>query len=312
MKKYLGVDISKSELYLSHNAQVEVIVNTSKAIKAWIAKNPFSKEVIWVYEPTGGYEQCLKQTLSMLNLLQHCVHANHIRYYAKARGILAKTDKVDAKVIEKYAKDFDLSEKVVSEYNEELQSLLQRREQLIQMRRQEKNRLETTRNKAMKKQIEKHIKYLDEQIKVLDQLIDDEISKNELLSKQRALYESVPGIGRQASAQLVAHLPELMTHEAKVLAALVGVAPINRDSGQFIGRRRTYGGRSKIRSALYMSILSAMKYNPLIKAMYDRLRKSGKPAKVAIVACIRKLLMILKSIAVRQTPWVDHHSVQNT
>ncbi len=311
MKKYIGVDIGKSELYLSHNAVVEIIKNSSEAIKKWISKNSYANDAIWVYEPTGGYEHELKQTLHKLNLLQNCVHANHIRYYAKARGILAKTDKVDARVIEGYAMDFDLSEKAVAEYNEKLQALMQRREQLIQMRRQEKNRLESTRDKAMRQLIEKHIKHLDTQIKELDVLIDAEISKDDSLSKQRALYESVPGIGKQASAQLVAHLPELLTHETRVLSALVGVAPINRDSGKFIGKRHTYGGRSKVRSALYMSILSAMKHNRVIKEMYTRLCKAGKPKKVAIVACIRKLLMILKSIAVRQTPWVDQYSAQN-
>lgn len=305
MIDYIGVDIGKRDLFLAYQGQVEVIRNDAKSLARWVVEHPEMSSALWVYEPTGGYEYILKTFLSERGLSQHCVHANHIRHYAKARGILAKTDRVDAKMIKRYAEDFALTEQPETVQHTEIQAVLKRREQVVQMRKQEKNRLESTHDKAMQLLVKKHIKHLDKEVSMLDTLLDEQISKDEALSKQRALYESVPGIGRQVSAQLVLNLPELLTHDSKVLAALVGVAPMNRDSGQFRGHRYTCGGRHKVRCALYMSILSAIRYNREIKKFYTRLKATGKPSKVAMVACMRKLLMILKSIAVRQTPWVD-------
>ena len=308
MKNYVGVDIGKSDLFLSHQGHVVKIVNTKKALSQWVSSNSFSKSAVWVYEPTGGYEHLLKEFLIDQSIPQNCVHANHIRYYAKARGILAKTDKVDSKVIERYAEDFRVMANENIKSHTKLQALMLRREQVIQMRRQEKNRLENMPDKSMQQLIKRSIKLLDKQIARLDALSDEEINNDETLAKLRKLYESVPGVGKQASIQLVINLPELLTHEAKVLSALVGVAPISRESGSFQGKRSTIGGRSKVRSALYMSILSAMRFNPVIRQFYQKLRAAGKPGKVAIVACMRKLIMILKSIATRQTPWSDEYS----
>jgi transposase len=305
MKTYVGIDIGKLDLHLSYQGEVAKIQNTKKALAKWLTSNATAKSAIWVYEPTGGYEYCLREFLLDDAIAQNCIHANHIRYYAKARGILAKTDKVDAKVIKRYAEDFRVESNESIKKNNKLQALMLRREQVIQMRRQEKNRLENTYDKSIQQLINRHIGLLEKQVAKLDLLIDEKINEDTALANQRKLYESVPGIGKQASAQLVVNLPELLTHEAKVISALVGVAPISRDSGKFQGKRSTCGGRSKVRSVLYMSILSAMRYNPVIKQFYQRLRAVGKPGKVAIVACMRKLLMILKSIAVRQTPWVN-------
>lgn len=307
MENYLGVDIGKADLFLSHKGKVEKISNNERSLKRWLTRNPHTKSAIWVYEPTGGYEYCLREFLLDESVKQNCIHANHIRYYAKARGILAKTDRVDAQVIERYAEDFHVTPNENIKRNNKLHSLMLRREQVIQMRRQEKNRLENMPDKGMQKLIKQHTQLLDRQVDKLDKLIDEEINKDDFLANQRKLYESVPGIGKQASAQLVTNLPELLTHDVKVLSALVGVAPISRDSGSFTGKRNTSGGRSKVRSALYMSVLSAMRCNPVIKQFYERLKAAGKPSKVAMVACIRKLIMIMKSIAVRQTPWSDEY-----
>lgn len=306
MTDYIGVDVGKHNLFLSHNGQVEAIDNDTKSLARWLKQQPQAQSATWVYEPTGGYEYRLKEFLAKRKLLQCCAHANYIRHYAKARGILAKTDRVDAAVIENYAKDFSITGQLETLENTQARAVLKRREQVIQMRQQEKNRLESTYDKAMQHLVKKHIAQLTKDIAKLDELMEEYISKDETLSKYKALYESVPGIGRVVSTQLVLNLPELVTHDSKALAALVGVAPINRDSGKLKGHRYIGGGRHNIRCALYMSVLSAMRHNCEIKKFYTRLKAAGKPSKVAMVACIRKLLMILKSIAIRQTPWVDN------
>ena len=306
MKNYIGVDVGKNELYLSvKDEDVVSIPNNSNEIKKWIERNELPSDAIWVYEPTGGYEQTLKHVLLELSLPQCCVHANHIRYYAKARGIAAKTDKIDAKIIQGYAKDFDVEARNIKEDNPILRGLSIRREQLIKMRRIEKNQREHGADVSIKKMIDAHIKQLTDQLEEVEELIESEIAKDDALSKQRDLYESVPSIGRTTANHLVVYLPELLTHDANSLSALVGVAPMNRDSGGYQGKRKTVGGRSRVRGALYMAVISAIRCNPEIARFYERLKSKGKPAKVALIAAMRKLLTILRSIAVRQTPWVD-------
>ena len=307
MNQYVGIDVGKLDLYLSYEGQVTKVTNTPKSLEAWLSKNTMAQSAVWIYEPTGGYEYTLRHFLIKQGVGQRCVHANHIRYYAKSKGILAKTDKIDAQVIESYAQDNQLEANETVKEHSKIQALMKRRDQVIQMRRQEKNRLENTYDKWISSSILRSIKLLDKQISKLDGLIDKQIEAVEELKNQRELYESVPGIGQQASAQLTVNLPELLTHENKVIASLVGVAPVCRDSGKYRGHRSTFGGRSGLRSVLYMCVLSAIRYNPVIKEFYQRLRNKNKPAKVAIVACIRKLLMMLKSIAVRKTPWEEHY-----
>lgn len=197
MKNYIGVDVGKAELYLSiADEKVISIPNDRAKIKNWIEKKGLPIDAIWIYEPTGGYEQTLKHVLLDLSLPQRCVHANHIRHYAKARGIAAKTDKIDAKVIQRYAKDFHVEAQNIKKDNPILRGLSIRREQLIKMRKMEKNQGEHGADVSIKKMIDAHIKQLTDQLEEVEELIESEIAKDDVLLKQRDLYESVPSIGR--------------------------------------------------------------------------------------------------------------------
>lgn len=241
---------------------------------------------------------CLEQN----NLPHRRVHANHVRAYAKASGIEAKTDKIDAKVLAEFAIRMEMKAKPEKQQFEALKGLLTRREQLIGMRMQEKNRLDTC-DKLVGKWISKNIEQLTKQIEQIEKAIDEEVDKDDGIKKLYTLYSSIPGIGRITGLQLIVDLPELLVSHEKTLAALVGLAPWNRDSGKTRGRRRTRGGRTRIRGLLYMAALVAARCNPEIKAYYKKLKGKGKATKVALIAVAHKLLKILRSIAQRQTPW---------
>jgi transposase len=309
---YVGVDIGKLECAIAFEQEVQMIPHTPGAILKWIEEHPSARQAIWVYEPTGGYERTLVNTLLDHAIVCYRAHANRIRDYAKAVNVLAKTDKIDARVILQFAKQFTPEPNVVTrdQQQEKLRAFSARREQLIKIRREKKNRRETTHDADMLKTIKQMLKHVQEQIDTLDRQIGKLIESDKVLLKTARLYQSVPGIGKVTAYELVILLPELLTDDVRTLAALVGVAPFNRDSGAHRGRRQTRGGRSRVRSALYMAVLSAMRHNTAIKAFCDRLRAAGKPTKVAMVAGMRKLLMILKSIIIRQTPWVDQLSTQ--
>ena len=230
-------------------------------------------------------------------------HANHVRSFAKASGLSAKTDEIDARVITEYAIRMSIEAKPEIKRNEALKALLTRRKQLIDMRLQEKNRLDTC-DKMLGKWISKNIKNLSKQIEQVEEAIDDEVNKDKETKKLYELYSSVPGIGKVTGLQIIVDLPELLVENDKTLAALVGLAPWNHDSGRMSGRRRTRGGRTQIRGLLYMAALVAARCNADLKAFYKKLKSKGKASKVALIAVAHKLLIILRSIAQRQTPWV--------
>lgn len=181
-------------------------------------------------------------------------------------------------------------------------SLLSRRRQLIEMRVMEQNRLKTA-GKTMQTRIEKHLTWLNEEITAIDQEISDFIQNTPSWAEKDELIQSVPGIGKVTARTLLAEMPELGTIDRKKVAALVGVAPFNRDSGRLQGKRHIYGGRSEVRSVLYMATISATRFNPVIKTFYERLLKAGKEKKVAIVACMRKLLTIINAMLRHNKPW---------
>lgn len=307
MKTIIGIDVGKSELFIYWNHKTISILNSYKAIALWLRQNKKQLKECYLiaFEATGGYETELKRTLNKAGIPYRMVHANHVRNFAKANGVLAKTDKIDAKIIAEYAIAMNISPEMRSEENIDLKALLDRREQMVRTRSQEKNRLEKPSSMIMGKSIKKHIAWLTKEIKQLERDIKSKVKRNAKLSNLVNLYQSIPGVGLLTSLHLISNLPELEISSSKTLSALVGVAPFNRDSGKIRGKRYIRGGRGRIRSYLYLSALSAIRYNPLIREFYNRLRRKGKPGKVALVASMRKLLSIVKSITERQTPWIN-------
>ncbi len=307
METIVGIDVGKRELFIHWNKKTVLILNTYKTINHWLKQNKkqLCSVSLFAFEATGGYEANLKKALHKNKLPYRMVHANHVRNFAKANGILAKTDHIDAKVIAEYASTMKVVPKEVSEEYKELKAVLDRRDQLVGIRTQEKNRLEKPIGKLMQKSTKKHIAWLSKEIKQLEDEIKKQLKENIKLNKLSNLYQSIPGIGLLTSLRLITDLPELKSSSAKSLSSLVGVAPFNRDSGKMRGKRRIRGGRGRVRSYLYLSVLSAIRYNSLIKGFYLKLRQKGKPGKVALVASMRKLIHIVKSITDRQTPWVE-------
>jgi transposase len=305
MKMIIGIDVSKKDLAIHYNDVDSVIANSEVALEAFIANHPQSREVVWVFEPTGGYERVMKRYLLAQKIGSHQVHANRVRDYAKSCGIFAKTDKIDARVIAMYAKERGLeAQNELPVGDEKLQALVQRRDQLIEMLKQENNRLETLDDVTAKSSIKEHIKWLEKQIKAIEIALNARVQDVPELKAQDALFQSVPGIGKVTAWQLLAHLPELATQDIKPLTALVGLAPISKDSGTMSQQRHIRGGRKMVRNVLYMAAISAIRCNPLLKLFYQRLKARGKASKVALVAVMHKLLSILRSIALRGTPWV--------
>lgn len=304
MKEVIGVDVGKKELSMHIKGADYVIVNSEAGLERFIKAHPQSLESLWVFEPTGGYERMMKVYLKAEKIDYHQVHANRVRHYAKSCGVFAKTDKIDARMIAMYAKERGLSaQNEVPEGDEQVQALVQRREQLIEMLKQETNRLEGVYHPLSKRSVQQHIKWLKKQIVVAEKELGRVVKMSETLATQTQLYESVPGVGKVTAWQLVAHLPEIKTHDFNSLAALVGLAPMNKDSGTLKAGRHICGGRQSIRNVLYMAALTARRFNAPLKLFYERLRARGKPVKVALVAVMRKLLGILRSIAQRGTPW---------
>ncbi|MBS0626593.1 MAG: IS110 family transposase [Verrucomicrobia bacterium] len=301
----IGIDVGKYELVVYCDGQYITLKNDKKDIHNWMKKDKtiLNNIRLIVYEPTGGYERELQKSLDLYKLPYRRVHANHVRSYAKAKGVGAKTDHIDAKILAEFAIKMELSAKPVVAVAPKLKTLLTRREQLIEMRKQEKNRLETS-DKELKRWIEKNIKLLTKQIDEIEKKIDLFIDGDAEIKKLLELYSSIPGIGRITSLQLIVDLPELLEENDKVLGALVGLAPWNRDSGTKIGRRQTRGGRIRIRGLLYMAALVAARCNAELKAFYKKLKQKGKATRVALIAVAHKLLGTLRSVAQRQTPWV--------
>jgi transposase len=313
MKQTLGIDVGKAELVIYAFENYHTIANQKKAIKQFIKKHQAALATIdlIVFEATGGYERDLRDCLIESGLAYPVAHPNKVRSFAQAEGYLAKTDQVDAKVIARYGA---LSEKVQAEAplpSQAIQALrewLDRREQLIGERTREENRLQQTRPGPLKESIKRHIQWLNNELEKVEQGIKAQEKQDSELREHVKLLTSIPGVGVQMARTIMAYLPEWEACTEKSVAALVGVAPFNRDSGKQRGKRKIRAGRSCIRNVLYMAALTATRYNGVIKAFYKRLRDKGKPYKVAITAAMRKLLLIIQSVLKRKTPWVESYN----
>lgn len=306
MKVVVGIDVGKRELDVSvSQGPVRSFANTAEGIAAllnWIASQDASEAVC---EPTGGYEREVVRRLEESGLLVHVAHPNKVRNFARAAGHEAKTDVLDARVLSHYGEVFNLARRQPDDRaGQELKDLLKRRKDLVDQRVQERNRLEKGLSGGARRSTERHVAWLDEEIGRMNEEYREALNRNAQLSETAALYRSVPGVGELTAASLVAYLPELGKCDGKALTALVGLAPWSRDSGAQRGYRSIRGGRGAVRRVLYLAALSAVRHNEELGRFYHGLRKRGKTGKVALVAVMRKLLLVLNAVAHRGTPWV--------
>ena len=262
-----------------------------------------------VCEASGGYEQAVAHGLSEQGFRVSVVNGQRVRCFAKATGTLAKTDKIDAVKLAEFGALFAPKATILaSAAQQQLQDCVHRRQQLVDDLAREKNRrkqLKSPRRRWMAQEVEAHIEWLEKRIKQLDEQIEQLSTQQQQWREDKALLTSVKGIGPVVSTGLLAYLPELGQCGNKQIAALVGLAPFNRDSGQYRGKRSTWGGRAMVRSLLFMATMVAIRHNPPVKAYYQHLLSQGKAKKVALVACARKLLVCLNAMLKQRTPWQD-------
>jgi len=305
LEKYVGIDVAKDKLdlaVLGEKATSEA-TNTKKGISALVKKICQLRPKLIVVEATGGYEEGLVLSLFEAGMPVALVSPQRVRQYAKARGLLAKTDKLDAQNLAEYGKNIQPRLFVAkSEAGRRLSAIIARRRQLADMQKAEKNRYRTA-YAEMRHSIQTVIDCLEAEIERLDADICNFMKTHEDFAEQEKLLRSAKSIGPVTAATLLADLPELGKLDRKQIAALVGVAPMNQDSGKKRGYRKTKGGRPEVRSVMYMSALSAIRYNPVIQAQYNQLVKRGKEKKVAITACMRKMLTILNAMLRDQLPF---------
>jgi transposase len=256
-----------------------------------------------VLEATGGYELAALATLASAGLPVVAVNPRQVRDFARSTGRLAKTDRLDAQVLAHFAAVIRPSLRPLPDAaTRELSALLARRRQLVEMRTVESNRLATA-HEGVRPSIREVVHFLDKRIKELDRELHDRLRASPVWRDKENLLRSIPGVGPVLSATLLADVPELGTLGHKQLAALIGVAPLNRDSGTWRGQRSVWGGRGHVRAVLYMATTRAVRCNPVLKALYERLISLGKHRKVALVACMRKLLRICNAIIAHQLAW---------
>lgn len=302
---FVGIDVSKDTLDIGLYPTLETlrVPNDQNGLDELIKRlEPIAPQLI-VFEATGGYETLAVSSLAVAGLAVVVVNARQIRDFAKSIGQLAKTDVIDAGVIARFASAVRPELRAVKDNRtQELTGLVARRRQIVEMIVAETNRIRTT-SRRTRRDIQTHIHWLQKRLDQIDAEIKHDIQNGPLWRTTDQILQSTPGVGPTTSAMLISCVPELGQLNRKKIASLIGVAPLNRDSGRFKGRRMIWGGRAQVRSVLYMSTLSAIRFNPIIRQFYQRLRNAGKCFKVALVACMRKLLIILNAMVRDQTKW---------
>lgn len=302
---FVGIDVSKDMLDVAARpcGTRWSCANRTEDFPELVARLVELAPEIIVTEATGGLELALVAALAVQGLPVVVINPRQARDFAKATGRLAKTDSIDAAVLAHFGEAVRPQvRRLKDEQTQELTALITRHRQLVEMLAMEKNRLCRAPGKV-RRNIEETIAWLQKKIKELDRDLAGMIKDSPVWREKDELLQSAPGIGPVTSASLLAGLPELGRLDRCKIAALVGVAPLNRDSGQFAGRRTVWGGRAAVRSALYMATIAALRFNPIIKATYKRLTLAGKRPKVAIVACMRKFLVILNAMIKSGTRW---------
>ena len=304
---FVGIDVAQDHCDMYVYPSAEKSTFGICGMDDVIARLQDIKPAMIVMEATGGLEVPVAAELVAAALPVTVVNPRQVRDFARAMGILAKTDAIDARVLALFAERVRPEIRPLPDARiRALRELVTRRQQLVDMRTMESNRQRMLRSERASASIELILHTIETEICNLDREIKKRITKSPIWQKKVNLLKSVPGIGNTTAPLLVVALPELGTLNRRQIASLVGLAPINRDSGTLRGHRTIIGGRRMVRTALYMPTISAIRFNPLIKQFYDRLRTTGKPPKVAITACMRKLLILLNAIVRDNTPWVPY------
>lgn len=318
---FVGIDVSKAslEVALNDSAKTQCLSNDDAGVTALLAKlKPVADTVALVLlEATGGLERRAAVALCMAGFAVIVINPRQAHDFAKAMGYLAKTDSTDARALSNFARTLHSSErrerllfKLPTPQQEELHALITRRTQLVGMRVAETNRLATA-HTSQRKSIRALIKVLDHQIGQIDNDVGRRLKDH--FKDKIALLKGLKGVAQGTQAVLMAALPELGELSQREISKLVGVAPLNCDSGKFKGKRTTWGGRANVRSALYMAALSASRFDPTIKTFYQRLVAAGKPKKVALIACMHKLLTIINAVIKSAKPWqASYPQTQNS
>jgi transposase len=302
---YAGIDVSKDLLDIAvlPSQEKEQYCNDEAGISKLVARLKKLSPTLVVMEPTGGLEAAVAAALSAEGISVAVVNARQVRDYARATGKLAKTDALDSLLMAQFAAVIKPPARALrDEESEEIKSMVSRRRQLLEMLTAEKNRLAIV-CKRLKPSIMAHVEWLKKEIADLDRDLRKRIEDSPIWRVKDNLLQSIPGVGRVLSATLLAELPELGKLNRRQIAALVGVAPFNRDSGTMRGKRSIWGGRASIRAVLYMATLVSTRFNPVISSFYQRLLAKGKAKKVALVACMRRLLTIMNAILKHQRAW---------
>lgn len=302
---YVGIDIAQDrlEVFLLPQQSGHTRAYTGGEVAALVEDLRALHPALVLLEATGGLERALVAQLSAAALPVVIINPRQARDFAKATGELAKTDRVDARILALFAERIRPEVRPLpDEALQEMQALLGRRRQLLEMLLSERNRLRLA-HRRVRPSIQKLIEYLERELHAADADLDRLLEQSPNWKVQEDLLKSVPGIGPQTARTLLAGLPELGRLSNREIAKLAGVAPLARDSGTRRGTRSIWGGRAPVRRALYMAALVGVRFNPVLRTFYERLRAAGKPKKVALVACMRKLLVILNSMLRHQAPW---------
>jgi transposase len=303
---YVGIDVAKAKLDVALDADGEVfeVGNDPIGLAQLIERLKSQVVALVALEASGGYEALAVATLGAAGLPVALVNPRQARDFARSTGTLAKTDVIDAKLLARFALTIKPRVTAMAESGRvELSELLGRRNQLVGMQVAERQRLAQARSERVRKDVQGMIAFITKRLDKAEDDLGKFIAARPEWQVNEDLIRSVPGVGPATSRVLLGRLPELGELTTKAIAALAGIAPINRDSGSFRGKRTIAGGRADVRTALYMAAFSATRCNPVIRSFYQRLRAHGKPFKVALVACMRKLLTILNAIMKSRTPW---------
>ena len=304
---YVGIDVAKAQLDVAVRPADEgwVVSNDDAGVRQLVSRLKTLEPVMVVLEASGGIELPLVASMAVEELPVVVVNPRQVRDFARATGKLAKTDSLDAAVLAHFGEAVKPPVRPLRDAETQaLNSLAARRHQVMSMIVSEKNRLGTAAT-AVCPRIEAHIEWLQRELDDLDRDLRQTLRQSPVWREKDDLLRTVPGVGEQVSLTLLAYLPELGALDRRQIAALVGVAPFNRDSGTMRGRRTIWGGRARVRAALYMGALVATRHNPVIKDFYLRLLAAGKPKKLALTACMRKLLVILNSMLKHRSAWRD-------
>ncbi|AEV26480.1 transposase [Azospira oryzae PS] len=304
-ESFVGIDVSKAWLDVGFLAtgSAERLAHDEVGIAGLCQRLCEQPPTLVVMEATGGLETALASALAAAGVPVAVVNPRQVRDYAKACGRLAKTDRIDALILAAFTQAIRPQVRILKdEETQALAALLARRRQLIDMRVQEKLRLDRA-EVVQQTSLKEHIAWLDERIAALDIDLTHRLRTSEVWREKDDLLQAIPGVGKVTRMTLLAELPELGKLDRKEIAALAGLAPFNRDSGKHRGERVIWGGRAQVRQVLYMAALSATRSNPPIREFYQRLCAQGKPKKVALTACMRKLLTVINAVVKNNSPW---------